>query len=298
VRITLIHCPAAGKGSHDADGLIALLAEAGHEVGYRSTEDEDWRDALCGPSDLVVAAGGDGTVRRVFTALPGHGLRASLLPLGSANNIARTLGVEGAELADLIRRWDVARSVPFDIGEVDIGDRTTRFVEAVGSGLFAEVLRRARMRPHAHGEQKRRRGLKLLLEALCDASAHDWRITLDGQDLSGAYLGVEAMNLRQIGPSLPLAPVADPGDGLMDLVCVRPEDRGAMVEWIHALREGAPGARPPLPVARGSTLRLGVPDGERAHVDDGLVAAGPCTLDVRLGAIRLDLLIPGDDEGR
>lgn len=296
MRITLIHCPAAGRGSHDAEGLIALLAAAGHEVRYRSTEDEDWRDALGGPSDLVVAAGGDGTVRRVFTALSGTGRQASLLPLGSANNIARSVGAAGVELPELVRRWELAPLVPFDIGEVDAGGRTARFVEAVGGGLFAEVLRRAGTRPHAYGDEKRRAGLDLLREALGDASPRAWHISLDGEDHTGEYLALEAMNLREIGPNLTLAPAADPGDGLMDLVLVGPEHRGAMVEWLGALRDGEPGTRPPLTVLRGRALRLGVPDGELVHVDDRVVSEGPCDLIVRFGAIRLNLLVPRDQE--
>jgi diacylglycerol kinase (ATP) len=292
-----MHNPTAGDGRHDAGELVARVAAAGHEVVYRSTDDDGWIDALSAPSDVVVAAGGDGTVRKVFAALE-PGRRVSLIPLGSANNIACSVGLAPVEdVTAVARRWHRAAPVAFDVGLVELGDRTVRFVEAVGGGVFADVLRRASRRPGLEGERKVRAGLEMLREATADATPRPWELSLDGEDLSGEYLAVEALNLPQIGPHMPLSPDADPGDGLMDLVLVSAADRPAMLEWIDTLRDdGGEAARGPgLPVRRGRLLGIGVPSGGLVHVDDDLGPEGPYRATVRLGSIRLDLLTPAGE---
>ncbi len=59
--------------------------------------------------------------------------------------------------------------------------------------------------------------LKIRLEA---CPAIQLKMALDGRDLTGDYVLLEAMNIRSIGPNLRLAPDADPGDGLLDIVLV------------------------------------------------------------------------------
>ena len=58
-----------------------------------------------------------------------------------------------------------------------------------------------------------------------DWPAHELQITLDGEDLSGEYILLEVMNIQHIGPSLHLAPDANPGDGLLDVVLVKAAHR-------------------------------------------------------------------------
>src|ERR1044071_435800 len=63
VRVTLIHNPGAGStGEKDAVKLEKLLSRSGHKVRYRSSKEPGWKRALKKPSDLVVVAGGDGTL--------------------------------------------------------------------------------------------------------------------------------------------------------------------------------------------------------------------------------------------
>jgi diacylglycerol kinase family enzyme len=91
---------------------------------------------------------------------------------------------------------------------------------------------------------------------------------VDGDDLSGELLAVEAMNIGQMGPNLPLSPQAEPGDGLLDVVLVREEDRSNLVAYLSArLRELDP-ALPGLRRTRGEQIVLGPPADLRLHADD------------------------------
>src|SRR5205823_6949533 len=96
MRIILMHNPTAGRGKHDKRELMAALANAGHHAIYQSTKKSDYKKALKKPADLVLAAGGDGTVGKVGRELIGTGIPLSVLPLGTANNLARSLGFIGS----------------------------------------------------------------------------------------------------------------------------------------------------------------------------------------------------------
>jgi diacylglycerol kinase (ATP) len=297
MRVILMHNPNAGDEQHSRDWLVALIRDAGHDVLYQSTEDDAWAAALAQPADLVVVAGGDGTVQRVFTELPGRGLPATVLPLGSANNIARTLGVADDDPAWLARSWHDGRRRPYDIGRVRWGAGEARFVESLGGGLFGEVLLRAADRDgNPPDEDKRELGLELLKDVIDEAEATPWDLSLDGVDRSGDFLAVEAMNIREIGPNLPLAPGADPGDRLLDLVLIGPEHRGLLAGVVEALLEERP-ARPwGLPAMRGRRLRIHLPEGCPLHLDDdvwpGPSGREPDGTQAAIGDERIEVVLP------
>src|SRR5882762_7775002 len=115
VRITLIHNPGSGNAS-DADELVKFLREHGHEVRYYSSKEDGWKRALKKPADLVVVAGGDGTVGKVARRMVGRGVPVGVLPSGTANNIARTLGLLDLPFEELVRAWERPRRVKLDVG--------------------------------------------------------------------------------------------------------------------------------------------------------------------------------------
>ena len=87
--------PPRQRGGSDRRDLTKLLESKGHDVLAKSIDDDGWAEALGGDAELVVAAGGDGTVAKVFKKLAGTGKVATILPIGSVNNIATSLGFEG-----------------------------------------------------------------------------------------------------------------------------------------------------------------------------------------------------------
>jgi diacylglycerol kinase (ATP) len=65
MRITLMHNPKAGDAQHGKKQLMAALAKAGYHATYQSTKERGFKKALKNPADLVLAAGGDGTVAKI-----------------------------------------------------------------------------------------------------------------------------------------------------------------------------------------------------------------------------------------
>lgn len=265
-RATLIHNPHA-RSTHtlSSDAIMALLREAGFESSYQPTEDEKGLEsALRDPGDLVVAAGGDGTVREVALYLTQHSMKTPLaiLPLGTANNIARTLGLMGAPEA-LIAGLAQPRSYLFDLGLVTGPWGKRRFLEAFGFGLFAFGL--FTYNPEVG------KSLPRLLQAvgmtLAQYKAKNWQLSLDGEDLSGSYLMVEVMNTVAVGLRLRLAPDADPGDGRFDVVLVEEDHRVGLGAYVASLVAGRLDELPNITIRRGSHLTI-CWDGSPLHWDE------------------------------
>lgn len=278
MRITLIHNPSAGTRTPGRDELIGALESQGHEVLYQSTEAGDFSHALGVPTDVVVACGGDGTVGKVACALLHRDIPLAMVPRGTANNIAGFLGIDWSmeELAARVGTRDVRRR-RLDVGAARGPWGVARFVEAAGLGLVAALLRGAE-HDFAHERlakgqttpetQDVEHGASLLRRAMEQMRARPRRVEADGEDLSGAYLLVAALNVGRIGPRVDLAPHADPSDGALDLVLIREEDRAALGSYLEALADGE---RPVLQagVRRVQRLLVGWPS-EGGHLDDEL----------------------------
>ena len=101
MRVTLFHNPSAGDAPLTADELQSILSDAGYQVRYQSME-KDWSSALDDPGDLAVVAGGGRHGRQGRDRRGRHRHAPSaVLPLGTANNIGKALGVFG-DIRDLV----------------------------------------------------------------------------------------------------------------------------------------------------------------------------------------------------
>ena len=108
----------------------------------------------------------------------------------------------------------------------------------------------------------------LLRRMLHDYPARQWKIEIDGKDISGRYILWEAMNIRSVGPALHLAPRAETRDGRFDFVCARAADRAILMEHFDA-RVAGKKSKSPLPTRRFRNLRI-VWKGSTIHLDDEL----------------------------
>jgi diacylglycerol kinase (ATP) len=253
---------------------MAALAEAGHHATYQSTKEPGFKKALKQPADLVLAAGGDGTIGKVAFRLIDSGIPLSVLPLGTANNLARALGFV-ASPEEIIARLEGGKKQVFDVGLATgpWGDRY--FFEGVGGGLLADYVRAAKKAEKRNGkaeklskEQQMARHGALLRRMLHDYPARQWKIEIDGRDISGRYILWEAMNIRSVGPALHLAPRAETRDGRFDFVCARAADRALLMEHFDA-RVAGKKSKSPLPTRRFRDLRI-VWKGSTIHLDDEL----------------------------
>src|SRR5262249_30744485 len=143
--------------------------------------------------DLVAVAGGDGTVGTVADCLAGRrpAVPIAVLPLGTSNNISKSLGIGETTLDRLVAGWAAARRIGFDAGVVSGPSGKTRFIEGIGVGLIASAIGRPKKDDGfgpGHLDRRDRRiasGVSWIKEKLESFPARSVRLVVDGQDCSG-----------------------------------------------------------------------------------------------------------------
>ncbi len=290
MHIVLMHNPSAGGQDHDAADLVRRIEGVGHHVVACVESRRALTEALRSPCDLVVVAGGDGTVNKAASILAGTGVPLTVLPFGTANNIARTLRLD-APVGERIAGWSSDAVRAFDVAHATAEGETRCFFEALGFGAFPRLMHRE-VEPEEpiEPDDKLARDLKLLRKHVAQSPLKRYEIVADGEDLSGAYLMIEVLNIPFIGPSLPLAPGACPSDGRLDLVLVGEAERPLVLAALDRMRDGEEAA---LILPTRHVGRVVVEGSLRRYHRDGDLCEGPAkTMDVRVEAGGVRVLAP------
>jgi diacylglycerol kinase family enzyme len=269
-RVTLIHNPTAGDEAHSKEKLVADIEAEGYSCRYHSTK-EDWKD-FDDDTDLVVIAGGDGTVRKVVKQVlkKKKDLLLALLPLGTANNIAKTFDI-GGDTNNIIRSWKTLRPTRVDIGCVEHVEDVNFFLEGLGFGLFPYLMKEMKKREETFDspEEELKGALKQLHKTLLSYEPRQCHLEIDGTDHSGKFYMVEVMNIRSIGPNVMLAPFAHPGDGEFDVVLVPEAHKEKFSDYlIHKLTDGDDPYQ--FHTLKGKQIKISW-DGTRIHADDEML---------------------------
>lgn len=252
MQATLIYNPNAGGLQVTPDELQEALRQVGYEPVYIATsKEQDLDPILAETRGLVVVAGGDGSVRAVATRLVGRGLPLAILPLGTANNVAQTLGIVGTP-SEIITGLREPQKQFFDMGYVHASWGDDYFLEAMGYGFYADTL--AIYEPEKG--KSILRGLTALTQTLNNYQSHICRLVLDGEDISGSYLMVEVLNTTAFGPRLKFAPQADPSDGLFEVVRIREDKREGFLTYITSIVREEIAELPSVEVSSGRKLEI------------------------------------------
>jgi diacylglycerol kinase family enzyme len=270
MKIALIHNPASGRRV-SPESLRAAITRQGHEL-VRVIEHHGEASALADPpAELVVAAGGDGTVADAMRAVAGRDVPLAILPVGTANNIAFTLGIAGP-VEQLAAGWHHATARAFDVGVLNgPGLEGKQCVEGAGGGLVEACMSSIRRRPLRAGEPPPWalvRALRRYTQALARLRPRRWSLRLDGRPHEGDFLLVEVMNTRSVGPNLVFAPEASPFDGMFTIVTAGDSDRAALAAYIADRLAGREGR---LDLASQTARCIDIVHPPVLHVDDELV---------------------------
>jgi diacylglycerol kinase (ATP) len=270
MHVLVVHNPEAGLGTHQVDELMEEIADAGHEA-VRVSSKEKFDDLSC---DLILAAGGDGTVAKAVKYANTTGSALAVLPLGTANNIARSFGVTHTALRLLLQKDALPEGTDkhLRLANAKYHGKNKVFLESVGCGLLSELIgagkedrEQRRQRYSSTGEELQHR-IQILRSLLYESEPKTYSINIDGEDYSGRYLLVEVMNISRTGPGLDFAPNALDEQAELDIVLIKPEDDSALLHYLDDLLDGTAQPRN-FTRKRGKCISIKGHSGD-FHIDD------------------------------
>jgi lipid kinase YegS len=227
-------------GNDELRTAVAQQRGVGHSIEVRVTQEKgDARRFVseAGEADLLIAAGGDGTLNEVVHGLMDRPMAArpvlGLVPLGTANDFATGCGIprDPEKALALCMEGD---GVPIDVGKAN----KHWFLNAASVGFGAEVT--ATTPP----ELKRLLGpaAYAVMGAILAMNLHQYhgRLTLPDREITGSGPVAIVGNGRQTGGGIQVAPRACINDGLLDVLAVRHIPAIALLTAARELQQLSP----------------------------------------------------------
>lgn len=282
-RAVVIANPNAGSAASlgETAGLTVWRTERpGHAL-------ELARRAVAEGYDTVVAAGGDGTVTEVVDALvPTEGrVRLGVLPLGTGNDLARSLAIP-LDPAEALATLAAGAERTIDVIRVEPDDGPASYVVNVAAGGFSgqvdEVM---------DAEAKERWGPLAYVwsaaKVLPELTSWATTLTLDGEVLRVDALNIVVANGRTVAGGRSVAPDADLEDGLADVIIVRAASALDLTVIAARLAVGNYLESPAVERHRVRRARIESEPGMLFNVDGELLTRAACTFTVLPGALRV-----------
>jgi diacylglycerol kinase (ATP) len=289
MKLSIIANPTAGGGrAYKAiQRCVAQWAHPDWEIEILTTRDQNHAGLLAQalldhPPDLLAVCGGDGTVNEVASAIPDPPFPVAILPAGTANVLARELGLPLDPVRALqIGLKRIVRRV--DLGLLDSGTRR-RFLFVAGIGFDACAV--AWVPPGL----KKKLGIAAyavaIVECLRTYSFSEFQVTIDGRSVAATSCLV--CNSRRYGGGLLFCPDADMSDGIFDVLIMQTRSRFAVAYFLIQAWFGNPIAREWIQRLRGRNLRIDGSAEVLIQVDGE--SAGCLPADISLAPTRFPLI--------
>lgn len=271
----------------DFSRALEVLEAAEISVDLRASKDvsrlfEQARDWI-GDCDLLVAAGGDGTVRSLAALAESAGLPLGLLPLGTANDFARTLGVPN-QLREAARIIAEGRTARVDISSIN----GHAYLNVASIGISEAVTL------NLSAERKRRWGALSYILAFRDAvkayRSFSVEITCDGKSEKLRAIQVGVANGRFHGGGFEVLPEARIDDGVLRAYVIEPQPLGKLLVMAASTKFKAHSLWDGVRWFEGRHIELKTKRSKRVSVDGELLTTTPATVELRPAA--LEVFVP------
>ncbi len=233
MKTTIICNPGAGSVEDRRSIREKLEQLPGAQVRFTENEGDAGRlarDAIGQGKELVVAAGGDGTLNEVLNGIAeqANQIQVGLVPLGTGNDFARTLKLPDS-IEDCIDILRAGKSRPLDLVRFT-GEKVRYFVNVSAGGFSGTVDEK--LTPEIKKTWGPLAYLRSAAEALPELKGYRTTIVLDeGEPIELELYNAVVANGRFVAGGTEVAPEALVDDGLLDLVLVpkRPMSKIALV---------------------------------------------------------------------
>ena len=281
VNVLIVYNPTAGgrRGRHRFRATLRHLQRLGCRWTVRETAgpgdaERLVREADADPVatyDLVVAAGGDGTVNEVIAGLDGSEVPLGLVPLGTANVLAAEIGL-GRRPAAMAAAIAGGRTRPIHLGIVN--DR--RFAVMAGIGFDAHVV--TGVTPALKRVLGRAAYVWRSLCELLRGPTAGYRVTIDDRIFEASTVIVA--NGHFYGGRYVCAPEARLEEPLLHVVLFESSGRWNALRYLLAMLTGRLARLPDVQVIATETLTVDGPPGEPVQADGDVVAVLPARFSV------------------
>ena len=221
-----------GKGKAAEEVLQAFCEAHDGELFYTEQEGQGTeiaRRAVEAGVERIVVGGGDDTVREILAGMlhVEKPPQLGILPLGTYNNFARTLGLP-LDPAQAIEVAVKGHKMGVDLGQVN-GERV--FTESVGVGFQADAWSH---KPEVEPVGMRRllAGASIALETLGHYEPHLFYLTIDGAEQAIRAMDITVANTPEFANAVTAAPLASVSDGVLDVCTIK---ELSMLEFLAAV---------------------------------------------------------------
>jgi YegS/Rv2252/BmrU family lipid kinase len=289
-RALFIVNPHSRRGREQSPEVRRRLGELGLElVAEDARAEQDWSDVIRrhrNEIDRVVVGGGDGTLNGVVQELVGTGLPLAIIPLGTANNLARTLEIpltipEACEVAV----WGTRRRI--DLGRVN--DRY--FFTTASIGLSVQITEeltsktKRRWGPLAYGVAA--------VRALSRSRAFHADISWPGGKRHSRTVQIVVGNGRYYGSALAVAADATIDDARLDLYSLEVRHWVEILALVPSLRRGRHGRKDSVETIRATEFDITTAVPRDINVDGEICRKTPARFRVIPGALEVFAPAPG-----
>jgi diacylglycerol kinase (ATP) len=285
-RVLIIRNPAAGRSRssrHRLERVIAALERRGCAVVLRHTGpapgDAERLAREAEPDfEIIVAAGGDGTLNAVVNGMAAAPRAVALLPLGTANVLAREIGLprDPERLATLIAAGPARPIWPGRVAG-------RLFLTMASSGFDAEVV--AAINPRLKHHVGRLAFAWAIVVCLWRYRACELSVRVDGVDYRAATV-IAAKGRFYAGPFV-IAPRASLAEPMLDLVLLHHAGRFAVLRYLAVLLLGGVGQCKDITVLRSREALVSAAEPAPVQADGEIVGRLPVLIGIADDPLRL-----------
>ena len=288
-RIGLYANPVSGRGRSEAAAaqLRGILADSGHIVlditahSAAEARSRTWDAVRSGAIDALVVVGGDGTANIGVNACAATDIPLVLLPAGTGNDNARSLGMPRKDIPAIARLISDGRIRRVDAGRSVTTDDERWWLGVLGGGFDTLVNTRGRSLTALHGTPRYLAAVALELPRF---TGIPYLVQVDDQHIETEAMLVAVANGGTFGGGMKVCPDASMTDGLFDVMILHKIGRGEFLKIFPKVFSGGHVTHPAVEILRGRRVHLEA-DGIDSQADGEDFLPLPVDLEVVPGAL-------------